>query len=249
MGNRILKRLEADALRFRRMEDWGEDALRANARILDVDPHNFAALVRSARCYREMGNLSVARETYLRALELAPGNNNVRKALEEIEEGGRKQRELEKYIEKICSMKSFNEVYKIAKTYKDKALPQRRIAVEAFKQAFRLDRRRTGILIELAAVQRTMRQRDEAQRIYEWILKRDDEHSIAKVGLAAIYKDRKRLRDGLKLCDEVLVKDPHNPYALRCRAGILSELDRGSEAAESFENSFRASGNRWRKDP
>jgi tetratricopeptide (TPR) repeat protein len=241
---RTLKRLEADALRFRRMEDWGEDALRANARILDVDPHNFAALVRSARCYREMGNLSAARETYLQALELVPENKNVQKALEEIEEDGRKRREQEKYIEKIHSMKSFEEVYKIAKSYKNKALPQRRIAVEAFRQAFRLDRRRTGILVELAAVHRTMRQRDEAQRIYEWILKRDNEHSIAKVGLAAIYKDKKRLRDGLKLCDEVLAREPHNSYALRCRAGILSELDRGSEAAESFKDSFRASGDR-----
>lgn len=237
-----LKRLEAEALRFRRMEDWGEDALRANARILDVDPYNFAALVRSARCYREIGNLSTARETYLRALKLAPENKNVRKAVEEIEEDSRKQREQEKYIKKIHSMKSFEEACRIAKSYKNKGLPQRRIAVEAFRRAFKLDRRRTDILIELAAVHRTMRQRDEAQRIYEWILKRDKEHSIAKVGLAAIYKDKKRLRDGLKLCDEVLAKEPRNSYALRCRAGILSELDRGSEAANSYVESLRAGG-------
>jgi hypothetical protein len=68
------------------------------------------------------------------------------------------------------------------------------------------------------------------------------------VGLAAIYKDKKRLRDGLKLCDEVLAREPRNPYALRCRAGILSELDRGSEAAESFEDTLRAGGDRWQKD-
>ena len=58
------------------------------------------------------------------------------------------------------------------------------------------------------------------------------------MGLAAIYKDRKRLRDALKLCDEVIAEEPHNPYALRCRAGVLSELDRGEEAAEAFGRSF-----------
>jgi hypothetical protein len=69
-------------------------------------------------------------------------------------------------------------------------------------------RRRTDILIELAAVFRTMCQRDEAQRIYEWILKHDEEHSIAEGGPPAIYKDKKRLRDGLKLSDEVLAREP-----------------------------------------
>jgi hypothetical protein len=53
-----------------------------------------------------------------------------------------------------------------------------------------------------------MCQRDEAQRIYEWILKHDEEHSIAEGGPPAIYKDKKRLRDGLKLSDEVLAREP-----------------------------------------
>ena len=110
-------------------------------------------------------------------------------------------------------------------------------AVEAFRQAFLLDRNKTDVLIELAAIHRSLRQRDEAERIYDWILRRE-RNSAAKVGLAALYKDKKRLRDGLKLCDEVLADEPRNPYALRCRAGILSELDRGAEAADSFGKSF-----------
>lgn len=248
MGDRNLRKLEADALRFRKMEDWGDNALRANARILDVDPHNFAALVRSARCYREVGKLSAAKDTYLRALELAPENKNVLKAVEEIEEDERKQCEQRQYIKKINSVESFGEAYRIAELYKDKAPAKRRIAIEAFRQAFRIDRRRTGVLIELAAVHRTMRQRDEAQRIYEWILERDHEHPMAKVGLAAVYKDQKKCRDGLRLCNEVLSKEPHNPYALRCRAGILSELDRGGEAAESFAASFQAGRTPQQKD-
>jgi predicted Zn-dependent protease len=111
------------------------------------------------------------------------------------------------------------------------------LAVEALRQAFRLDKTRTGVLIELAAVHRSLQQRDEAEGIYNWILRRE-RCLAAKVGLAAIYKDRKRLRDALKLCDEVIAEEPHNPYALRCRAGVLSELDRGTEAAEAFGRSF-----------
>ncbi len=56
------------------------------------------------------------------------------------------------------------------------------------------------MLIELAAVHRTLRQRDEAEKIYKWILRRRTDSFAARVGLAAIYKDKKGLKDGLKLC-------------------------------------------------
>ena len=58
--------------------------------------------------------------------------------------------------------------------------------------------------------------------------------------MAAIYKGKKKLRDALELCNEVLRQEPQNPRTLRCRAGIiLSELDRRTEAAESFRKSLR----------
>lgn len=127
MGNEELRTFVSEARRLRAQENWGEAAIEANTRILVLDPTNVAALNRRARCYRERMDLSAAKEDYLRALELSPGNENIEKALLEIEE---------------------------------------------------------------------------------------------------------------KFCDEVLADEPRNPYALRCRAGILSELDRGAEAADSFGKSF-----------
>ena len=40
------------------------------------------------------------------------------------------------------------------------------------------------MLIELAAVRRTLRERDEAGRVYKWILRREDS-AVAKVGLGS----------------------------------------------------------------
>lgn len=240
MGKDRLRTLVSEARKLRAQENWGQEAIDANTRILSLDPANVAALNRRARCYRERMDLISACKDYRRALELSPGNDNIEKALREIESKVGKERDLEKRIEKIRSIKIFAEAYAMGRAYKDKSPARRRIAVEAFRQAFRLDRNKTDVLIELAAVNRSLRQRDEAERIYSWILRRE-QNSAAKVGLAAIYKDRKRLRDGLRLCDEVLADEPRNPYAFRCRAGILSELDRGAEAAESFGRSF----NQW----
>lgn len=236
-----LKKLEREARDLRKRGDWSQKAVEANTRILQVDPHNTGALNRRAKSYREQKNFLAAEADYHHALELDPENANIRNALREIKEEDRKQRANEKYIEKVRAIRSFDKVYAIAKSYKSKPPPKRRIAVEAFKRAFLLDRERIDVLIELAAVHRTLRQRDEAEKIYEWILRRRTDSSVAKVGLAAIYKDKKRLKAGLELCDEVLAQEPQNPHALRCRAGILSELDRGAEAVESFQKSFGSS--------
>ena len=240
MGSDPLRALVSEARRLRGQENWGEEAIDANTRILAEDPANVAALNRRARCYRERMNFIAAEEDYRRALDLSPGNENIEKALQKIEENVCEERDYERRIDEVRSIRNFAEAYAIGRSCKDKSPARRRIAVEAFRQAFRLDGNKLGVLIELAALHRSLRQRDEAERIYAWILRREH-NSAAKVGLAALYKDRKRLRDGLKLCDEVLAEEPRNPYALRCRAGILSELDRGAEAAEFFGKSLNQS--------
>lgn len=237
MGDDSLKALVQEARKLRAQENWGEEAINVNTRILASDPTNIAALNRRARCHREWMNLTAAKADYERALELNSENVGVAKAIREIDEKVREEHERGKRIDEVRSMGSFAEALAVGRANKDKSPARRRIAVEAFRQAFRLNRERVEVLIELAAVHRSLRQRDEAERIYAWTLRRE-QNSAAKVGLAAVYKDRKRLRDGLRLCDEVLAKEPRNPHALRCRAGILSELDRGAEAAESFGRSF-----------
>lgn len=175
-----------------------------------MDSCNKAALNRRARCYRELGDFSAAERDYRRALELDPENTNIQNALKTIEEEARKQRADEEFVEKIRTTKSFDKAYAIARSHKRKSSSKRLIAIEAFKQAFRIDKTRFDVLIELAAVHRTLRQRDEAEKIYKWILRRKTDSSAARVGLAAIYKDKKRLKDGLKLCGEVLALNLRN---------------------------------------
>jgi tetratricopeptide (TPR) repeat protein len=112
----------------------------ANTRILEVEPHNTAALNRRAKCYREQKDFLAAEVDYHRALELGLENANIQNALKEIREEARKQRADEEYIEKLRTIRTFDEVYAIAKVHKSKSPSKRRIAVEAFKRAFLLDR-------------------------------------------------------------------------------------------------------------
>ena len=139
-----------------------------NTRILEIDPHHTRAFNGRARCHWEQKKFSAAEADYRRALELDPENANIQDALKEIEEEAQEQRVDKEFIEEIRSTENFDEVYAIARSHKDKAPSKRLIAVEAFKCSFLLDRKRTDVLIELAPVHRTLRQRNEAEKIYEW---------------------------------------------------------------------------------
>lgn len=77
MGSDLLRALVSEARRLRGQENWGEEAIDANTRILAEDPANVAALNRRARCYRERMNFIAAEEDYRRALDLSPGNENI----------------------------------------------------------------------------------------------------------------------------------------------------------------------------
>jgi Tfp pilus assembly protein PilF len=165
MDKGALKALVSEARRLRAQENWGEEAINANTRILTLDPANVAALNRRARCYREGMDLIAAERDYRRALELSPTNAHIEGALREIQEEAREARDHEKRVEEIRSLRSFAQARALGRTNKDKPPAKRRLAVEAFRQAFRLDKSNTDVLIELAAVHRSLRQRDEAERI------------------------------------------------------------------------------------
>lgn len=164
MGSDLLRALVSEARRLRGQENWGEEAIDANTRILAEDPANVAALNRRARCYRERMNFIAAEEDYRRALDLSPGNENIEKALQEIEEKVCEERDYERRIDEVRAIRNVAEAYAIGRSCKDKSPARRRIAVEAFRQAFRLDGNKLGVLIELAALHRSLRQRDEAER-------------------------------------------------------------------------------------
>ena len=82
------------------------------------------------------------------------------------------------------------------------------LAIVAFRKAFQLDPARKLapgerpppellVLTRLARVYRKAGQLDKAQRVYEWILGHCDTVH-ARVGLAAVYEDTRRHKDGAR---------------------------------------------------
>lgn len=225
-----LKTLLFRARLLRKRESWGKEAIRVNTRIIELDLGNLAAYTRRARCYQYAGDLVAAREDYTRAGALDPENVHVRDAIKDLDEEVSRRHRDEAYVEEIKRIGDFREVYRLGMSLREGPHRKRLFAIAALERAFLLDRSRYDVLIALARVCRRDRQLDKAERIYEWILRRES-NSVAKVGLATVYKDKKRLKEARRLCEEVLAQEPRNSYALRCLAGILSQLDRGAEAA------------------
>lgn len=82
-----------------------------------------------------------------------------------------------------------------------------------------------------------------ARTVYCWILARED-NSFARVGLAAVHADTGESAKARKLYEEVLEREPANPYALMGLGRVLYALDRPAQAAETFEKAAKFSEDR-----
>ncbi len=129
--------------------------------------------------------------------------------------------------------------------------PDYAVAIAAFKKAYKRDPRRKvrsgknpdpglfEVPTRLAAAYRLNGQLYEAQKMYEWVLERQDSR-FARVGLAAVHEDNRKHVQALKLYESVLDRHPRDPYALRGAARTLASLGRAEEATEAYERGRRA---------
>ncbi len=120
------------------------------------------------------------------------------------------------------------------------------LAIEAFRQAFRLDTSRYDVIVRLAATHRANKEPGEARRLYEWVLERE-ESRVALVGLAAVYRDQKRPVEACALYRKALSKDPRDRHALVGLAGALSDLGLREQAARTFEKADASGGDSGRE--
>lgn len=266
MMHRNLEALIREAVLLGQRGEWGPQGIRLNTRILEGDPNNLGALIRRGRCYLEQDDYPAAKRDYSRALQINPANIVARSGLSKVKAGwdaafqraerraAKKRAEAEE-LRRVEALTSSEEARRAGIAASDREPPNYTLAIAAFRRAYRIDPRRKRkpggrpppelfeVPTRLARVYRKSRQLDQAQKTYEWILQHHDSVP-AKVGLAAVYEDRRRHRIALKLYEEVLDQDPRNPAALRGMARTLASLDRTEEAVRAYNKAeyFGGSG-------
>lgn len=272
MDGSSLETLSREARRLGMKGDWSQHAALINTQILDLDPDNLAALTRRARCYFEQDDYASAKQDYRRALEIYPASKLVQEALSRIERewDASEKRKRKKAAQKRWRVKraladaeelrrlevltDFEEARKMGIAASEATPPSYTLAVAAFKKAYTLDPRRklqrgqkppSGLFevpIRLARVFRKSGEHYKAQTLYEWILARH-ESVAARVGLAAVHEDKRRHEVARELYEEVLSREPNNPYALRGIARTLSSLGRPDEAVEAYGSAYSRAAN------
>lgn len=148
---------------------------------------------------------------------------------------------------RVEELTSFAEAFGLAVAARQGPRPDYPLAITAFRRAFVLDRSRRDIIVRLAATHRANGDLGEAERLYGWVLERED-NSAARVGQAAVYRDMGRLLDACSLYKKVLVRTPKNSHALLGLAGVLSDLGHKEEAARKFEEAAGAGSRRDQQD-
>jgi hypothetical protein len=148
-------------------------------------------------------------------------------------------------LRRVEAMTSFEEARRTGIAASDREPPNHTLAIAAFRKAYRIDPRRKlkpgrrpplglfEVPTRLARVYRKCGQLHQAQKTYEWILDHHDSMH-AKVGLAAVYEDKRRHSMALKLYEVVLDQDPRDPAASRGKPRTLASLDRFEEAVETY---------------
>lgn len=76
--------IEKEAIDSAIHSDW-ETAIAMNKRILESDKHNLSALLRLGFAYFQLGNLTLAKKIYKKAIRIQPSNNVAKENLEKIQ--------------------------------------------------------------------------------------------------------------------------------------------------------------------
>lgn len=265
-SDRHLDALMREAARLGQKGDWGPQGIRLNTRILEQDPDNLAALIRRGRCFLEQDDFPAAKEDYSRALHINPSNTPARSGLSKVQDGweaalqraekrAAKERAEAEELRRVEAMTSFEEARLTGIAASDRDPPNYLLAIAAFRKAYCIDPRRKlkpgsrphpglfEVPTRLARVYRKSGHLDQAQKTYEWILEHHD-GTHAKVGLAAVYEDKRRHSIALRLYEEVLDQDPRDSAALRGKARTLASLDRIEEAVETYNRAECFGGDR-----
>ena len=233
------------ALALAHKNDWGVDALEANEEILQQTPNDFQALVRRGQCHERQDDFPAAREDFLRALEIKPGNGYVEEALGRIEDGwegaqeraekarerrraqaAKREREARAQAEKEEARKRAREARQRAEESRAEEL--RRVEVmEDFEEAYRV-----GVAaskgahpdppLAIAALRRAWKLDPGRERIP--VLNR----------LAAVYRKDGQL-DLARRTYEWVLERHDNRYSRVGLAAVYEDLGRHGDALEQYE--------------
>lgn len=173
-------------------------------------------------------------------------------AAQQAEAVARARRQAEE-VRAVAHLTDFEEVYVLGVNASKGSPPNFPLAIAAFSKAYRLDPRRKvkpgakpdpglfEVPTRLAAAYRLNKQPYQAQKMYEWVLEHHDSQ-FARVGLAAVYEDKGKHVQALKLYQSVLNRNPDNRFALRGVARTLANLGRDEEASKAYKKARRLSG-------
>lgn len=221
--------------------DFG--AARADyGRALKLDPastvaRNYLRKIERMDSGREAGATQRDRERVAAKSRRKAAEYEARRRKLKARERAAKRRKETASFRKAEGLTSFEEAFALgveAKQGRDYPL-----AIAAFRQAFRLDKSRYDVIVRLAAVHRANKEPDEARRLYEWVLERE-ENRAARVGLAAIHRDQKKPLEACALYKKVLSNNPRDKHALTGLAAALADLGLREQAARAFRRADEA---------
>jgi tetratricopeptide (TPR) repeat protein len=215
---------------------WGEEALRANRAILDLDPDDMATAVRLGRCVQTAGRPCDALELFARVLAADPGDP----VALELRGVAAADCELEREVRRLEEAGGLDAVRDAAsaagQSYRDL-----RFAVLA-RQAV-VERDPSAISVgALAAALADKGELHTAEPLFRRSLELDPDpraNADSMLAYGAMLREQTRHEEAVAACEQVLAALPDDIRALTLATELLSDL---AETERSHERLVEANG-------
>jgi tetratricopeptide (TPR) repeat protein len=215
---------------------WGEEALRVNQAIVDLDPNDFTTATRLGRCVQTAGRPCEALELFDRVLAADPGEP----VALELRGVAAADCQLEREVRRLESEGGLDAVRDSAssagQSYRDL-----RFAVIA-RQAV-VERDPSAVSIgALAAALAAKGELHTAEPLFRRSLELDPDprsNADSMLAFAALLREQTRYEEAVAACEQVLAGLPEDVRALTLATGLLGDL---AETERSHERLVEANG-------
>lgn len=236
----IKLRKQAESLAL--SDNWGQEAIEINTKILEINELESGAHTRLAKCFRIKGEYFRAYEIYRNVQSFDPTNNIARNQSEQIEEDALKQKKkiekdarIEQEKNDILAINNYHEAY-----YVGLAAKRRRrfdLAIAALRKATELNPESPFAWNVLGSAYRHKRNSAEALRAFQMA------HglgggNVSLVGIATVERMMGNFETAIELFKKVLGQDPNNVYALNGLAAAYHDAGKLEDAQNFFDCAF-----------
>ncbi|NPA94933.1 MAG: tetratricopeptide repeat protein [Thermodesulfobacteria bacterium] len=212
---------------------------------IKVDPNCVKCYVKLAKVSLRLGDLKGAYKAYLTASELAPDRADLQIETARLLMLGHAPDKAEEKLREVLKKEPDNWKAKLLLASILAKKPDKRAEALSMLEEYRTQfPEKTQSYILSAAILTSQGKTNEAEALIKTGLKKCSDKKPLLRSLLSIYENQHRLKDALKVAQELTKLDPKDPSGYLILAQVYEQLGKRDKAEEAWNKALKVSGNK-----